>query len=83
MENNEIIMDEVMVDEVVEAAVEPAGVDFGKIGLGILVAGAVVALGYQAYRFVKAKKDAKKARELAEDDSVIEVEDFEAVEPNK
>lgn len=82
MENNEIMMDEVMVDEVVEAAAEPAGVNFAAIGLGVLAVGAAVALGFQVYKFVKAKKDAKKAREIAEE-STVECQDFEPVETDE
>lgn len=73
MANNEIKMNEVMVD-------------FGLIGLVVLGIGAVGALGYGVYKFVKAKKDAKKVQELAKydgDATAIEYQDFEPVETDE
>lgn len=72
---NEIIMDETVMDEVIEVIPEKTGVSFGKIGIAVLAAGAVVALGYKAYKLIKEKK----ARDIRDAECVatVEANDFE------
>ena len=66
------IMEEAAMD-VAESVVETGGLDLGvKIGIGL---GGAALIGFAAYKlgkFVKSKKDAKKAAEEAEVDSVEE-----------
>lgn len=78
MNENEIIMNEEVMEQAVEVVTEPSGINFGKIGFGILAAGAVVALGYNIYKVVKAKK----AQKILEAGYVgdVECDDFEGEE---
>ena len=73
--NEEIIMNEEVMEQAAEAVTENSGVNFGKIGFGVLVAGAVVALGYKCYKVIKAKK-AQKDQEAGEVTQDFE-DDFE------
>ena len=79
MENQEIIMENVdVVEDIIEVVPENNGVSFGKVAFGVLVAGAVAALGYKAYKLIKEKK-ARKLME-AECAATVEAEDFEGEE---
>lgn len=76
MNENEIIMENLdVVDEVIELAPEKAGINFGKVGLAVLAAGAVAALGYKAYKLIKAKKE--KADQEVENLTIVKATDFE------
>lgn len=82
MENQEIIMENMdVVEDIIEVVPENNGVSFGKVAVGVLVAGAVVALGYKAYKLIKEKK----ARKIAEAECVATVEsgDFEDEESDE
>lgn len=82
MTNPEIKMNDVAVEEVAAVVAEPSEVDFGMIGLVLLGVCAVGALGYQAYKFVKAKNAEKKARELA-NEAELKVIDSEDVDTDE
>ena len=78
MNENEIIINEEVMEEVIDLVPEKPGVNFGKIGFGILVAGAVAALGYKAFKLVQAKKS-KGSQEVEEPVLAVD-QDFDYAE---